>query len=86
MHELNLAMEIGRLAEQQLGASVSRCIAVGVEVGTASGVEPSSLEFCLEAVLSHPPWKGARPVLSHPDGDCLHLAWIEIEDDDSTED
>ncbi len=86
MHELSLAMEIGRLAEERLGASVPRCVAVGVDVGTASGVEPSALSFCLEAVLSHPPWTGAQPVLAHPVGDHLLLTWLEVEDDDRPED
>ncbi len=86
MHELSLAIEIGRLAEEKLGASASRCVAVGVEVGTESGGEPSALEFCLEAVFSHPPWEGARPVLERPPGDIFQVTWFEIEDDDSPQD
>jgi len=86
MHELSLAIEIGRLAEEKLGPAVSRCVAVGVDVGTASGVEPSALEFCLEAVLSYPPWKRARPVLTRPAGDIFQVTWFEVEDDDSSED
>jgi len=86
VHELSLAMEIGRLAEAKLGASVSRCVAVGVEVGTDSGVEPSALAFCLEAVLSEPPWTGARAVLTQPEGNQFHLSWLEVEDDDGSED
>ncbi len=79
-------MEIGRLAEAKLGASVARCVAVGVEVGRRSGVEPSALEFCLESVLSYPPWTGARAVLTCPDDDRFQLTWVEIEDDDSPQD
>jgi Zn finger protein HypA/HybF involved in hydrogenase expression len=84
VHELSLAMEIGRLAEEKLGESVARCVAVGVDVGTDSGVEPSALEFCLQTVLSQPPWTGARPVLTCPQGDLFQLSWLEIEDDDSS--
>jgi Zn finger protein HypA/HybF involved in hydrogenase expression len=83
MHELSLAIEIGRLAEEKLGPAVARCVAVGVDVGTESGVEPSALEFCLEAVLSDPPWKGARAVLTTPPGDIFQVTWFEVEDDDS---
>ena len=83
MHELSLAIEIGRLSEEKLGAAVDRCRAVGVDVGTECGVEPSALEFCLEAVLSHPPWRGAKAVLSSPPGDIFQVTWFEIEDDDS---
>ncbi len=86
VHELSLAMEIGRLAEAKLGASVAQCVAVGVEVGRRSGVEPSALEFCLESVLSTPPWTGARPVLTGADDDRFLLTWVEVEDDDSPPD
>jgi Zn finger protein HypA/HybF involved in hydrogenase expression len=86
MHELSLAIEIGRLAAEKLGDAVPRCVAVGVDVGTESGVEPSALAFCLEAVLSEPPWRGARPVLTHPVGDIFQVTWFEIEDDDGPQD
>lgn len=86
MHELSLAVEIGRLVEEKLGANLPRCVAVGVEVGTESGVEPSALEFCLEAVFSHPPWQHARPVLTRPPGDIFQVTWFEIEDDDGPQD
>lgn len=33
MHELSLAVEIGSIAERKLGATVSRCVAVGVDAG-----------------------------------------------------
>jgi len=86
VHELSLAIEIGRLVEEKLGADVGRCVAVGVEVGTESGLEPSALEFCLEAVFSQPPWVRARPVLTCPPGDIFQVTWFEIEDDDSPQD
>ncbi|MHB1310713.1 MAG: hydrogenase/urease maturation nickel metallochaperone HypA [Gemmatimonadaceae bacterium] len=81
MHELSLAMEIGRLVEARLGESVGRCVTVGVEVGVDSAVEPSALEFCLEAVFSHPPWTGARPAITRPAGDVFQVTYLEIEDD-----
>lgn len=81
MHELSLAIEIGRLAEEKLGAEVARCITVGVEVGADSGVEPSALEFCLEAVFSHPPWTGAKPAITRPQGDVFQVTYFEIDDD-----
>lgn len=86
MHELSLAIEIGRLAEEKLGPSVARCVTVGVEVGTESGVEPSALEFCLEAVFSHPPWVGAKAAISRPVGDIFQVTYFEIEDDDGPND
>ena len=86
VHELSLAIEIGRIAEERLGASAAQCVTVGVEVGTDSGVEPSALEFCLEAVFSQPPWTGAKPVITRPDGDALQVRYFEIEDDDGPDD
>lgn len=86
MHELSLAVEIGCIAQEKLGASVARCVAVGVDVGLDSGVEPSALEFCLESVFNQPPWTGARPVLSRHPGNVLQLSWLEVEDDDGPED
>jgi len=86
VHELSLAIEIGRLAEERLGASVARCVTVGVDVGIDSGVEPESLEFCLEAVFSHPPWAGAKPAIARPDSDVFQVTYYEIEDDDSPHD
>jgi Zn finger protein HypA/HybF involved in hydrogenase expression len=86
VHELSLAIEIGRLAEERLGASVARCITVGVEVGTLSEVEPSALEFCLEAVFSHPPWAGAKPAITRPASDVFQVTYFEIEDDDGPND
>lgn len=86
MHELSLAVEIGDIAEKRLGATVSRCVAVGVDVGVESGVVPSALEFCLEVVFRQPPWMGARPVVSPRPGDILQLSWLEVEDDECSED
>lgn len=86
MHELSLAIEIGRLAEEKLGADAPKCRAVGVEVGTTSGIEPSALEFCLEAVFSHPPFERVRPVLTRPEGDIFQVTWFEVEDDDGPQD
>jgi len=42
MHEMSLALEIGRIAELQAGASVRKVITVGVDVGDEAGVEPVS--------------------------------------------
>lgn len=86
MHELSLAVEIGSIAERRLGATVSRCVAVGVDIGVESGVVPSALEFCLESVFRQPPWTGARPVLSPRPGDILQVSWLEVEVDDRPED
>lgn len=87
MHEMSIAMEVGRLAAEQVDRRlVSRISAVGVEVGDRAGVVVGALEFCLEAVLTEPPFADARPVIEERSGDVLRLAWVEVEDDEETTD
>ena len=81
MHEMSIAMEVCRLAEEKVGAAtLPQVVAVGVEVGDDAGVEPSALEFCLEALLSEPPFAGAKPVIELARGDTLRLSWLEVDD------
>lgn len=80
MHEMSLAMEIGRIAEVKLGDAASQLVTVAVDVGDDAGVEPSSLEFCLEAVFATPPFAGAKPQILHCAGDVLRVAYLEIDD------
>ncbi|HZK78302.1 MAG TPA: hydrogenase/urease maturation nickel metallochaperone HypA [Gemmatimonadaceae bacterium] len=80
MHEMSLAMEIGRIAEVKLGDAASQLVSVAVDVGDDAGVEPSSLEFCLEAVFATPPFVGAKPQILRCAGDVLRVAYLEIDD------
>lgn len=81
MHELSLALEICRLAEERVGAEVvPDIVTVGVEVGDQAGVEPANLAFCLEAVLAEPPFRRARPMIERREGDVLRLAYLEVDD------
>ncbi len=80
MHEMSLAMEIARIAESRLGDAAPQLITVAVDVGDGAGVEPSSLEFCLEAVFATPPFTGARPQILRCGGDVLRVAYLEIDD------
>lgn len=81
MHEMSIALEVGRLAERQVGrARVGEIITVGMDVGDDAGVEPASLEFCLEAVFAVPPFMGAKPVLRRLPGDVLRLSYLEVDD------
>jgi hydrogenase nickel incorporation protein HypA/HybF len=53
MHEMSLALEILSICERELNKlPETRVTALGVEVGAFSGVEPDSLQFCLEVVMS----------------------------------
>lgn len=80
MHEMSLAMEIGRIAEEKLGDAAPQLVTVAVDVGDSAGVEPSSLEFCLEAVFATPPFAGAKPHIVRCSGDVLRVAYLEIDD------
>ncbi len=81
MHELSVALEVCRMAEEQVGAARAReVVTVAVEVGDDAGLEPSALTFCLETLLAQPPFAGARPVLLPQRGDALRLAWLEVDD------
>lgn len=82
MHELSVALEVCRMAEERLGRDVlPRVVAVGVEVGDDAGIEPENLTFCLEALLGAPPFRRATPRITRLPGDVLRLAYLEVDDD-----
>lgn len=81
MHELSVALEICRIAEEKLGsAGVGRLVTVGVEVGEQAGIEPNNLTFCLEALLAAPPFGSARPEVTRLPGDVLRVSYLEVDD------
>lgn len=80
VHELSLAMEIGRIAEAKLGDAAPQLVTVAVDVGDGAGVEPANLEFCLEAVFATPPFAGATPRILRCPGDVLRVAYLEVDD------
>lgn len=86
MHEMSIAMEVCRIAEDQVGAeALPRITEIGLVVGTRSGVEPESLRFCLEALLERPPFQGARPALELTPGDDLRVAYLDVDDEERPE-
>jgi Zn finger protein HypA/HybF involved in hydrogenase expression len=78
---MSVALEICRIAALQAGpggaASVTK---VAVDVGDDAGVEVSSLAFCLETVLSAPPFAGATAAVTRLPGDVLRVAYLEVDD------
>lgn len=80
MHEMSIAMEVARIAEEKLGGAASQLVSVAVEVGDNAGIEPANLEFCLEAVFATPPFVSAKPQILRRSGDVLRVAYLEIDD------
>ncbi len=82
MHEMSIAMEVCRIAEDQVGMdALWQVREIGVVVGRQSGVEPDNLCFCLEALLEIEPFRGARPALELTPGDDLRVSYLEMDDD-----
>lgn len=85
MHEMSIAMEICRIAQDQVGlAALPRVREVGLVVGHQSGVEPESLRFCLEVLLDKEPFRGARAELELTPGDDLRVSYLDLDDDSPT--
>ena len=83
MHEMSIALEVCRIAEEQVGpGAVARVREIGLVVGHRSGVEPDSLRFCLDALLEQPPFRGAHAALELTPGEDLRVAYLDLDDDD----
>jgi Zn finger protein HypA/HybF involved in hydrogenase expression len=81
VHELSLALDVCRIVEERMGTgALGDVVTVAVEVGDDAGVDASSLEFCLEALLRDPPFNRATPVMLHRQGDVLRVAYFEVDD------
>ena len=83
MHELSVAIEVCRMAEEQLGSDAPRLRHVGVVVGDDAGLEPANLSFCLDALLGQPPFGTATALVTSVPGDDLRVDYYEVDDDDS---
>ncbi len=85
MHEMSIALEVCRMAEEHVGREQLRhVVAVGLDVGDDAGVEIDGLRFCLEALLSNPPFRKARPEITRQPGDLLQLRYLEVDDAPAT--
>ena len=82
MHEMSIAMEVCRIAEEHAGhEKLPNVLTVGLDVGTDAGVEIGSLEFCLEVLLSEAPFGKAKPKIATVTGNVLRVTFLEVEDD-----
>jgi Zn finger protein HypA/HybF involved in hydrogenase expression len=81
MHELSVALEICRMVEERLAPGESHQLRrVGVIVGDDAGLEPANLSFCLDALLSQPPFGSAHTALTRCPGDALRVDYYEVDD------
>ncbi len=81
MHELSLALDVCRIAEEAVGSdALARVTAVGLDVGNRAGIEIDNFEFCLEALLGSSPFGNARPRIRRLSGDELSVTYVEVED------
>jgi len=80
MHELSVALEVCRMAEERLGSATASLRLVRLEVGDDAGLEAENLSFCLDALLSHPPFGSARAELGRCHGDTLRVDYFEVDD------
>lgn len=81
MHELSIALEVCRMAQERLDPQeLPLLVTVGLEIGHDAGLEPGNLQFCLEALLAAPPFAGAQPIITQLPGDALRLAYLEVDD------
>ena len=80
---MSLALDVCRIAEEHVGLDrLPDVVVVGLAVGDDAGVEIDNFEFCLEAVLSVPPFGRARPDIQRCAGDVLRVTHLEVEDAD----
>jgi hypothetical protein len=69
------------MAEERLGSDGSgRLRVIGLQVGDDAGLEAANLEFCLDALLSQPPFGEARSQVTRCAGDVLRVDYLEVDD------
>lgn len=81
MHELSVAVEVCRMAEERLGSEgAAHLRVVGLAVGDDAGLEPDNLTFCLDTLLAQPPFGRARTSLTRCAGNDLRVDYFEVDD------
>lgn len=69
------------MAHERVGSARLPCLrAVGLRVGSQAGLVVENLEFCLEVLLSQPPFQGARPEVERCPGDVLQLEYLVLDE------
>ena len=77
-------MEVCGITEEHVGRdSLPNVLTVGLDVGSDAGIEVDNLEFCLEVLLSEPPFGMAKPKIARVSGNVLRVTFVEVEDGSS---
>ncbi len=80
-----MALEICRVVEDRLGSSrLPQLVELGLEIGASATLEVANLQFCLDTLLSHPPFAGATVVIARADGEDTRVSYLEIDDERPT--
>ena len=83
MHEMSIALDVCRIAEERAGpGKVGQVVGIGLEVGDEAGVEIENLDFWLDVLLSHAPFRKAKAHIVPQRGDVLRVTYLEVDDDD----
>jgi Zn finger protein HypA/HybF involved in hydrogenase expression len=83
MHEMSVALEVCRMAEERIdAAALGGLRVVALQVGDDCGLEPDNLAFCLDALLTQPPFGSGRAQLHRCAGDVLRVDYFEVDDGD----
>jgi Zn finger protein HypA/HybF involved in hydrogenase expression len=79
-------MDVCRITEENVGrSSLGLVREVGLEVGDRSGVEFGTFQFCLESLLSAPPFRDSTARIQRTPGDELRVTYVEVEDGDTAD-
>ena len=74
-------MDVCRIVQDRMELeALPELMTVAIEIGNDAGVEPESLEFCLEVLLRQPPFRHAKPLLLQVPGDVLRVSYLEVDD------
>jgi Zn finger protein HypA/HybF involved in hydrogenase expression len=82
VHELSLALEICAVLERQLPPhQLPQLVAIGLDVGEDANIEMANLQFCLDTLLTHPPFAGATVEVTAVPGEELRIGYLDVDDE-----
>jgi Zn finger protein HypA/HybF involved in hydrogenase expression len=81
MHEMSIALEVGRIIEHRIAADrLADIVSVRLEVGDEAGVECDSLQLSLDVLLASPPFAHTKAEILRVPGDVLRVSQVELRD------